>query len=452
MLRVVEHEYDNSIVYDLLIEDNGKIISRSLIKYQIADVIIGDQHYYYIYDQFMNPIRETFNFLNFALERKTMNTKYVYMNALKFLYCFEEIIGLQLKDFSPINVEAFKDFLQGICRPGNTFVFENLTERSSETVNQYLGVYRSFLAYKNEENKYLQVRGHNSARYRVAVDRSIGVSQGYKTNIKTLNSVEIPRYISVDDYAKIIKHIRQQYTMREECIVRLMYETGMRIGEVLGLTNEDVVNQKFGENYYNCVYIRNRLTDKRYQMAKTTMKVISRKEYKSKAYRTANAGFQRVFITDELYELIGQYIDIVHNEARDSFSRRYMESTKADSVNGETDNFYIFINAFGSRLSNVTWDGILRKIFEEVGIQVDKRIRDNNLNHRFRHGFAMFQIQYRHIDAVQLANMMRHKSVSSVMKYYRPTISDKIRLKENFTQDLYGLIPDLREVTYGEKS
>ena len=88
----------------------------------------------------------------------------------------------------------------------------------------------------------------------------------------------------------------------------------------------------------------------------------------------------------------------------------------------------------------------MRAIFEKVGIQVDEKIRDNNLSHRFRHGFAMFQIQNRHIDAVQLAEMMRHKSVTSVMKYYRPTISDKIKLKEAFTEDLYSMIPELREV------
>ena len=223
-----------------------------------------------------------------------------------------------------------------------------------------------------------------------------------------------------------------------------MYETGMRIGEVLGLTNEDVIPQKLDDKYHNCVYIRNRVSDKRYQLAKTTIKPASIKEYHFKKYNTINAGYQMVFITDELYELLGKYIDHAHNEARKDHAKRYQNSTIADSVCGNPDNFYIFIY----RLSNITWNKTLRSIYEEVGIQVDEKIRDNNLSHRFRHGFAMFQIQERHMDAVQLAKMLRHKSVSSVMKYYRPTISDKIRIKEEYTKDLYSLIPELKENSY----
>ncbi len=450
MLTVIERKIDNQIVYNLRIEEDGKIISQNSVKFHVADVDVDGYKYLFIYDHHMCPIEDSYLFLNEFLREKSLNTKYVYMNALKTLYSFEAIIGLTLADFTPTDVQLLKDFLRGICRPGETIVFENLTERSAETVNQYLGVYRQFLIYKNEENKYLSAKGSTNARYRSKVDHEINTSQSYKSNVKTINKEEVPRYISVDDYTNIIQLIRQKYTLREECIVRLMYETGMRIGEVLGLTNEDIVNQKIGESYHNCVYIRNRLSDKRYQLAKTTMKPSSAKDYSSKAYSILNAGYQMVFITDELYELLGEYIDSAHEDARNCYIKRYESSTVADSISGSGDNFYIFVNKFGSRLSNVTWNKTLRSIFDELGILVDKKIRDNNLSHRFRHGFAMFQIQHRHIDAVQLAEMMRHKSVSSVMKYYRPTISDKIKLKEKYTADLYSIIPELKEAPYAK--
>ena len=194
------------------------------------------------------------------------------------------------------------------------------------------------------------------------------------------------------------------------------------------------------------MYIRNRLTDKRYQLAKTVMKPSSTASYKSKAYNTHNAGYQTVYITDELYELLGKYIDEAHESSRAKYQGRYETSTVADSVCGNADNFYIFINNYGSRLSNVTWNETLRKIYRETGLEVDEKIRDNNLSHRFRHGFAMFQIQHMHRDSVELAALMRHKSIASVMKYYRPTISDKIKLKKSFTEELYSLIPELKEV------
>ena len=214
MLRVTERKIDNQIVYKLQIEDDGKVISSSSIKYQVADVQMDGQRYLFVYDTIMQPIEASYGFLNVFLRDKSINTRYVYMNALKALYCFEAIIGTTLRDFTPTDVELLKDFLRGICRPGETLVFENLTERSGDTVNQYLGVYRHYLAYNHEENKYLTAIGNTHARYRSRINQETSVSQRYKANVKTIVKDEVPRYISVADYTNIIRLIRQKYTMR----------------------------------------------------------------------------------------------------------------------------------------------------------------------------------------------------------------------------------------------
>ena len=77
-------------------------------------------------------------------------------------------------------------------------------------------------------------------------------------------------------------------------------------------------------------------------------------------------------------------------------------------------------------------------------IPIDKDKRKNNLNHRFRHGFAMFNIQYGHANAVKVAELLRHRSLQSVMCYFRPTISDQIHLKDAAIEDMYSVIPELR--------
>lgn len=43
--------------------------------------------------------------------------------------------------------------------------------------------------------------------------------------------IEVPRYISVPEFQNIITTIRNFYTNREEIIVRLMFQCGLRIGE-----------------------------------------------------------------------------------------------------------------------------------------------------------------------------------------------------------------------------
>lgn len=66
-----------------------------------------------------------------------------------------------------------------------------------------------------------------------------------------------------------------------------MYENGLRIGEVLGLTREDVaLEEDVNGNQIPVLYLRNRLTDKAFQNAKSCMKVHSKQTYRSKDYNT----------------------------------------------------------------------------------------------------------------------------------------------------------------------
>ena len=65
-----------------------------------------------------------------------------------------------------------------------------------------------------------------------------------------------------------------------ECIIRLMYQSGLRIGEVLELTFEDIVEDN---NNYK-VIIRNRFTDRTFQKAKFLMTITDRNQYRSRDY------------------------------------------------------------------------------------------------------------------------------------------------------------------------
>ena len=88
-----------------------------------------------------------------------------------------------------------------------------------------------------------------------------------------------------------------------------------------------------------------------------------------------------------------------------------------------------------------------RHYFEECGIPIDRDYRENNLSHRFRHGFAMLHSHYRKdpVNALQLQKMMRHRSVSSTMVYYNPTQEEEFKIKEEFVHELFELIPSLKE-------
>ena len=147
--------------------------------------------------------------------------------------------------------------------------------------------------------------------------------------------------------------------------------------------------------------------------------------------------------------MIFDYISDVHSVVMEKHPDRY-EKGVADIVSWRDApeyNHYIFLSDAGTVLSGQTWGNYLKKYFVEAGIDLDLGYRENNLSHRFRHGFAMLHAHYRKepVNALQLKLMMRHKSLSSTMKYFNPTQEEEFKIKEEFVNELETLIPSLKE-------
>ena len=422
--------------------DNEKIITQQIISFWATDVVKDEKTYFVLYNSNMVPIKEVFRFINIFMNNESVNSRSIALYALKFLFCYQAMIGKNLQDFNLQDLKMLQAFLRGQNRVGNSIGFENLTYRSAGTVNGYLGIYRKYLDYLKQENPWLSAR--NLTKFTSFSENDYEKKGKYKLNEKT-KAEEVPMYISVDEYRKIIKIVREEYTNREEIIIRLMYESGMRLGEVLGLTNEDIVIEKIDDEYQAVVYIRNRIKNNRHQKAKTCMDVISKRTYKTKDYNTVNCGYQIVYISVELYDLIGEYIEDEHPTQREKNSINYFENTITDSVCGNEENFYIFLNSLGKPLSYNSWRNIIKDIFIKCGISVDTQSKKHNLNHRFRHGFAMFQAKNLNLSVKETAILMRHSSISSTYKYYRPTTTDAINIKTKFAKELYKEIPELKK-------
>lgn len=450
MINVNEIKSHNSIHYELQFVEGNNISFSKDIKIRTVTLNHPDGNtYYYLYDEEMNPIRDVFRFLNFELLSKSPNSRSSSLHALKLLYSFCSIFGADIKNLTSADIKNLKMFLKGVSPKGHTITLNLNTQRSNETINSYLGVYRKFYEFLGIVDSPLFLKSNKS--YNITSfdsEQEIKVS-GYKLQEKVYKDIiKVPQYISVEDFSKIIKVIRNEYSEREECIVRLMFEAGLRIGEVLGLTSDDIVLEEIDGEDVGVIYIRNRFTDKPYQLAKTCMKINNKKQYKSKEYSTQGYGYQKVIININLYDKLSEYINENHCDIKDKFLNNYNKFTIADRVDNsdeyDEDNFYVFINSVAKPLSSNLWNQTLRNIFEKSGIKIDKYKRQNNLNHRFRHGFAMFMVQYKNIKAFDLKILMRHKSIHSVFVYYKPTDEDISKLKNDFAKSLYDIIPDLQ--------
>lgn len=452
MLIIKELKKNREIYFQAIFKDeNNKVIFTDKIYFKSVIKEINNITYLMLYDRDMQPISDVFNFLNFNTDYQSINSSIKALQALKLLYCFQYIINKELVDFNYSDFNDLKLFLKGYTPlKGTSLTLELMTVRSDETVNGYLSIYRKYLEFLGKFNEILFKKSNRKTLITLP-DSEIDYSVSrFKINEKIPKKpVEVPRYISVEEFKTIINEIRKNYSIREEIIVRLMFQCGLRIGECLGITADDLVVEEIEGSYITTLYIRNRLSDKDYQHAKTCMKISNKKQYSSKEYNLKGYGYYHIVIPEDLFDLINEYIEEYHLKARENKKDNYYNNTIADRVRKaepyEDDNYYVFINSLGRPLSQALWNITIKEIFVKCDIKLDTKVKQNNLNHRFRHGFAMFNVKYLHCTPLELQKRLRHKSLKSVSCYYKPTIPDQIELKTAFTESLYDILPDLRK-------
>lgn len=436
-----------SFFYKKILNTDGSEIANRKVTIPLYTVLHNDFTYYLLYDDHMKIIREVYEYLNYDLQERPLTSRDKSAFALRLLYCFLSLSGIDVRDINDQVLSELLFFLRGI--QNNPSGFNSRTQRSSATVNSYLSVYRSFFNHRHIKCDSLfrainvSVTGTGKQTFSSTVER-----KRYKSNLKTSSAGEdlCPRYISPEDFRKIYSLVIQKQDREAVLLLHLMYGYGLRLGECLGLTMEDITETHDNGKLVPVLLIRNRMSDKKYQYAKNLLHVSNRNQYKSKDYRLSG---WRIIITYELYEELLSYIETVHSSAMEKYPFNY-EKGAADIVSvrdAPESNHYVFLNRYGRVLNDQTWNANLKNYFSETGIPIDHDVRDKNLSHRFRHGFAMFHARFSDhpVSALELSRMMRHKSILSTMVYYNPTLEDELKTKTEFQNELYTLIPELKE-------
>ena len=400
-----------------------------------------------LYDDHMRVISNVYEFLNFEMRDQPLTSRSKAAYALRLLHCFLALSGIDITGLGEQEFREFLYFLRGINN--NPQAYSIRTRRSAVTVNGYLSVYRSFFAKTGIQCKAI-FRSHSVTTELLAEGEHVSEIERkrYDSNLQigTLNKDVMPKYIEPSDFRKLYGMAVKKQDKTAMILMHLMYGYGLRLGECLGLTLEDIQETRNNGHLMPALYLRNRLSDKKYQYAKGLMHPTDASQYRSRDYQLSR---WRIVITYQLYERILEFIEATHSFAMDKYPDNYSKGV-ADTVSseGETDkNHYVFLNRYGRVLSDQTWNKSLKAYFEEAGLPVDHDGRESNLSHRFRHGFAMFHARFseRPLNSIPLSKLMRHRSVSSTMIYYNPTPEDEFKLKTEFQEELYGLIPELKE-------
>jgi integrase/recombinase XerD len=441
-----EKRGQQSVFIKSVIDTEGNVTSMRKVSIPLYQIEHDGFLYFVLYDDYMKPIPAVYQYLNFRLQESPLTSRSKAAFALRLLYCFLSLSGYKVNNIDEKALRELLFFLRGINT--NPEQFSMKTQRSNNTVNGYLSVYRSFFSFAGI---------HCDAIFKSHTVLSEHVFEGtpssperkkYDNNLKApdYSSDTVPKYIGPDDFKKIFKAIIDAGDKQSRLIVHLMYGYGLRLGEVLGLTTEDIREVRDNGKLVPVLMLRNRMTDAKYQFAKGLPHVIDPRQYTSRDYRAAT---QRIIITYALYEELIDLIEENHSFLMEKYPENY-DAGVADIVSPKDKpetNHYVFLNRYGRVLSDQTWNNTLKKYFEIAGIPVDVDVRDNNLSHRFRHGFAMFHARFsKHpADTLSLQKMMRHKSISSTMVYYNPTPEDEYKIKMEFQKELYDMIPELKE-------
>ncbi|MGU9139859.1 tyrosine-type recombinase/integrase [Clostridium perfringens] len=411
----------------------------------------NDKTYFLILNTQGKLIEDAFNYINGneynALGESSIKMRELAYTSLKILYSFMEINHIyDIKEIYSIPFSQLSRFLSGGNTEGNYIDFKLTSIRRNNTVNKYLSIYRNFFEYLELDNSYFKgkittvsYKSNDAGFFSHAIKKSY---EKYGNNKKVEKHKTVPKYIRFNEYKLIIALFKEEQNMaleqsddkayvaslREELIVHLMYIYGMRIGEVLGLTLEDI--SKNDNDDFAIITLRNRHTDKHYQRAKGCMSIISKNDYQTPSYNE-NAlgkafGCETIYIFEETYELIQNYLK--KSRSISYLTPKCKKNLQSKNIAAKVTksnikvNRYIFISSYGTPIDKKVHDNYLKnKIFSKLDIPIDKFNRKNNLNHRFRHGFAMYKKDHEKYDIFQLKDALRHTSTSSCLIYLNPT-------------------------------
>lgn len=436
----------STFVKTILNSENEEISCRE-VTMPLFHLLKDGFDYFILYNEKMEVISEVFQYLNHDLEKSCYNTRNQAAFAIRLLYCYLSLTNKDINNISEEDLKKLQYFLKGIGTINEKYTM--VTIRSNSTVNGYMAVYRQFFKKRGIKCKALFRSNITTTKNYIGEDFcSITEHKKYENNLKIEDKTKetVPRYISPQDFKTIFEFVIQKKDIQAKIILHLMYGYGLRLGEVLGLTIEDIQEVRRNGKYIPILILRNRLSDKDFQYAKGLKHVTNIKEYKSTDYIKNN---YEIIITYDFYEQILEYIEESHTKLMEKYPNNY-NNTYADIVsnrNAPEENHYVFLNQYGRILSDQTWGNKLKKYFLNAKIPIDYDIKENNLSHRFRHGFAMFHARFSEnpIGVLELNKMMRHKKLSSTLIYYNPTEDDELKIKTEFQSELYKLIPELKK-------
>ena len=425
---VTEDEFGNVI--------RSRRVCFPLLKYR-------DDHklFFLQYNDKMELLDDVCEYLNYYIDGSSESTRSFKAGIMRRYVCFMELLGFPYND---LNDQYVIDRLESFFR-GDDYRSENNTDRRMHvSVESYESVIRDFCRFCN--------CGQNLLFSKKDSDRGVLTKDGKRFPKRYPSSVianphandNIKPFLYPDEFESLVRLAKERDDIQAMLLFHLMYFYGLRIGECLGLTEEDFDLRVRSGEPSPTLLLRNRLSDKPFQFAKGLFHPSSEKDYKMRSYPSV-----KIRLTMDFYEKLTRFVEFVGRKYDEKDVRSRAEAdciTKAfNEEHGR--NHYIFVNKYGKPLSQQAWNLRLQSYFAAAGIQLDVGVKRDNLNHRFRHGCAMYYLHFaeKRMTKDMLQRFMRHKSEEVTNQYLKMTVDQEIILHQQFQESLVEEIPSLFE-------
>ncbi|EEV86167.1 transposition regulatory protein tnpA, partial [Staphylococcus aureus A5937] len=237
---------------------------RNEIIMKIVEVKSKNGINFMILDGNNEPIVDAVRYLKYLDSvKKSLNTKKTYAYALKKFFVYLENKKICYKE---VSFDNFVDFIRWMKKP---FENENVLSYhrkeisiSPKTINLTMTVVSNFYDYLYRSKKldvnfydFIHMESKYSKKYKSFMHH---VNKDYRTLKNILKVKEPKKKIEVLTNAEVKKLLGETNNIRDKFLIQLLYETGLRIGEVLSLRIDDI---KFDFRKGHQIVLKNRLND-----------------------------------------------------------------------------------------------------------------------------------------------------------------------------------------------
>ncbi|MEV5113042.1 tyrosine-type recombinase/integrase [Peribacillus frigoritolerans] len=386
---------------------------------RVEEISVNNRKAYLLLDTYGLPVESVAKYMKYLHNKESSsNTLKTYCTALKFYFIYLKQTGI---DYQQVNFENLSNFVAWLRNPyESNKVIPHKTvpaKRSERTVNNYLTVVTSFYdyLYRNElidsdivEKLMKKVFvGAGGNRYKGFLHH---VNEGKSLSKNVLKLTEPKEKAKVFTKEQVDLIYQTTTNIRDRFLVRLLFESGLRIGEVLSLFLEDF---QFDA-----------------KQRKHKIQLTDRGELSNGG--KLKTGERRLDISQGLMDLYDDYL----YEVLDEYN---------------PDHNFVFVKIWGKNVGEPLTYSDVYATFKEVGRKTGIHITP----HMFRHTHGtIYYLQTKNIKIVQ--ERLGHAQIQTTMNLYVHPSEDDIRKewekashafeigrsKENKEEDFQSDIPD----------